>query len=292
MPETSTCRCTIGQHAAVASIDADLRAGGPHHSLGKIAERYDVAKPTVGRHRLKCLGLGGNTPETTPETAHRASPPPPKDRSRGRREPASPPPETPRRPVAETAETPPAAAAPGPPKPPRAAPAGRRLGELPPGAPAKEDRVRHIIGLMSRLQWEDGVTGPLLAAEWELHPGTLEHDAAEASRYIKRLVDPTQVMGRLLAALDEGVDLALVLARPSKKGDREISGDPKALGALASLAQTMAKISGGREKPGSTAADRPVLHIHYPEGMAPAPPDGDPPQPPPGAGAPGADAGT
>ncbi|MFA5569616.1 MAG: hypothetical protein WC972_13320 [Trueperaceae bacterium] len=54
--------------------------------------------------------------------------------------------------------------------------------------PPKADRIRTIVGLMAAGRWVTGVTGPNLASVWGLHVGTLEKDAAEASRIVRATV--------------------------------------------------------------------------------------------------------
>jgi hypothetical protein len=54
-----------------------------------------------------------------------------------------------------------------------------------PGAraiPTVEERVAHIVGIMERLEWERGKTGPKLAAEWGVSLSVVEKASAEASR--------------------------------------------------------------------------------------------------------------
>lgn len=60
----------------------------------------------------------------------------------------------------------------------------------PRGAPGPEDRVRHIQSLMARLEWVSGRTARELAAQWGLAVGTVENDAADASRRMRRVGDP------------------------------------------------------------------------------------------------------
>lgn len=314
MSETPICRCTIGQHARAAEIDADLRAGGPANSLGKIAERYGCAKPTLGRHRLQCLGLAtegtrgpAGAPETPPPGPVRRPPEPVEDRSRARAEPAETPlerpPETPPEtaretpapgvetpasvsPTAPLTPAPTASAPPEPATPPPAAPppeqAPRRLGERPPGCPSKEARVKICIDLMVENRWETGVTGGELAAEWGLHPGTVEHDAAEASRYVRRLVDPEVIRTRLSVVLGQALDHGLRMVEPHADGEEVVLGDVRALSGLASIAKVYALLAGAGEKkkaadpaPENTGpAGRFVVDLSYPERPAqePCPP--------------------
>ena len=66
-----TCTCIVGRTlapAALAELDAALRAGG---SLGALAKAHGLAKPTLGRHKLRCLAL---TPEHGGRFAERPAP--------------------------------------------------------------------------------------------------------------------------------------------------------------------------------------------------------------------------
>lgn len=262
MHPTRPCRCSVGRHASAADIDAALITGGAENSLSKLEARYPPLKrASIGRHRLQCLGLGETPRDAAPETG-----------------------ETPARETApaETSST--VSASPLSRK--------RRIGEPPPGCPTKEARVNHIITLMARLEWVTGETGPELAEQWGCSPGTVEHDACEASRAVQRQVDPGAVQKTVMAALHEGIGLALDFARSKTVGDRVIPGDPKGLAALAHIARTMAVFAPAPapQRTGATT-ERPQLNVIYPEGMSPAPTtpapsDGHPLQPAAGEGPP------
>src|SRR5690554_1145201 len=97
---------------------------------------------------------------------------------------------------------------------------------------SKDERVERIIRLMVTGAWVTGKTAPELAAKWKLAPNTVEHDAAEASRRIRDLVDPqerAELKARFLAKL-EGVQEAAIKAKrfEAAKGLLELEG--KALG--------------------------------------------------------------
>jgi hypothetical protein len=170
-------------------------------------------------------------------------------------------------------------------------PDGRRRpgAQPPPGCPTKEQRIVHIINLMARLEWVTGVTSPELAELWGCNPGTVEHDACEASRAVQRQVDPGAVQATVMAALHEALELGLDFARTKVIDGRTREGDPKALNALANIAKAMQVFAPTpRAVPtGPTAEQRPVLHVHYPEGMAPALSDGPALQSPAGQSPPG-----
>ncbi len=68
MTDGATPCCSVGARADVEAIDAALRDG---QGLGTVAKRHGtpetpLTKPTLGRHRLKCLGIRGETPGETP----------------------------------------------------------------------------------------------------------------------------------------------------------------------------------------------------------------------------------
>jgi hypothetical protein len=245
---TRPCRCNVGRHPEAAAIDAALVAGGAENSCLKLEARYrPLSKSAIGRHRKECLGLG--TGAGTPSQDAPAS-------------------------QAAPAAEPPAAEP--------AAPRKRRIGEPPPGCPTKEQRVNIIIGLMARLEWVTGETGPQLAEKWGIHHGTLEHDANEASRAVKRQVDPGAVQAVVLAALHEGLELALNHARPQVVGDVVLPGDPRALNPLANIAKAMNIFAPAPARVAPAATGERAITVHYAEGLAPTPPpDGPPLQPPP-----------
>lgn len=97
---------------------------------------------------------------------------------------------------------------------------------------SKEERVEHVIGLMVSGRWVTGKTAPELARKWGLKPNTVEHDAAEASRRIRDLVDPqerAELKARFLAKLEGVLDAAIKARRfEAAKGILELEG--KALG--------------------------------------------------------------
>ena len=64
----------------------------------------------------------------------------------------------------------------------------RRKTRSKPGAPPKADRVRGILEMMAAGLWKSGVSHLELAELWGLAPNTVESDAAEASRILKRKV--------------------------------------------------------------------------------------------------------
>lgn len=47
--------------------------------------------------------------------------------------------------------------------------------------------------MMESGEWQRGKTGGKLAKQWRLNPGTLEHDAAEASRRIRAAISDDEV---------------------------------------------------------------------------------------------------
>lgn len=55
--------------------------------------------------------------------------------------------------------------------------------------PDKAERVTIIEGMMRRFEWERGVTGRKLAAEWGMREDQVRVDAAEASRRVEADAD-------------------------------------------------------------------------------------------------------
>lgn len=75
--------CSVCARDDAADINSDMRSG---LGLGTLVKRYGATKPTLGRHRLKCLGIVGvatpakvveaieTPPETSRETPETVSP--------------------------------------------------------------------------------------------------------------------------------------------------------------------------------------------------------------------------
>jgi hypothetical protein len=77
----------------------------------------------------------------------------------------------------------------------------------PPGCPPPRERIAHIRGLMTRLEWVKGETCDALAAEWGLTPGTVANDASEASRSLTPAGEPVEggrdyLIGKLRDAIN------------------------------------------------------------------------------------------
>jgi len=49
----------------------------------------------------------------------------------------------------------------------------------------REQRIDEIVGMMSQGQWFAGASHRALAQRWGIHPGTVEHLAAEANRLLR-----------------------------------------------------------------------------------------------------------
>jgi hypothetical protein len=276
---TRPCRCAVGRHASAADIDAALVNGGKENSVLALEARYPpLSKSGIGRHRKECLGLGRDS-----GTASRDGPASQRPTTAASHEEAASQVSS-----SQVASERPAASD----QPPRK----RRIGEPPPGCPTKEARVNIIIGLMARLEWVTGVTGGELAELWGIHPGTVEHDACEASRAVQRQVDPGAVQALVMAALHEALGLGLDFARTKVIDGRTREGDPKALNSVALIAKSMAVFAPAPapQRPGLTPEQRPQLNVIYPNGVGPAATlpsplqDGPPLQPAPSPGAPGA----
>lgn len=96
--------------------------------------------------------------------------------------------------------------------------------------PDKEQRIRHIEGLMRELKWQRGKTYRELAAQWGLHEDTVSKDSAEASRRVSAAVmDPESVNACIGSALERAIQAAF------EEGDTA---------AIAKLADVWAKVSG------------------------------------------------
>lgn len=80
-----------------------------------------------------------------------------------------------------------------------------------PGAPSKRERLRLISDLMTGNRWVTGQTGPALARQWGLSVVTLEKDAAEASRSVRRAVEgDTEIRARILAGVQHCIAQATI----------------------------------------------------------------------------------
>src|SRR5258705_13232770 len=81
---------------------------------------------------------------------------------------------------------------------------------LPPGTPAKEDRIKHIARLMANGEYFGMITCHKLADTWGLSIQSLRDDSAEAGRYLKR--DPkerAQVQAEMAATVARIGEMAL-----------------------------------------------------------------------------------
>ena len=64
---TPRCTCIVGRtlaQEALAAVDTALRSGST--SIGPLAAQHSLSKATLGRHKLKCLGV--RTPRDEVET--------------------------------------------------------------------------------------------------------------------------------------------------------------------------------------------------------------------------------
>lgn len=98
---------------------------------------------------------------------------------------------------------------------------------------------------MAAGQWITGVTAPLLAAEWGLHPDTVERDSAEASRRNREdLMDREELRALLVTELQ-------TLRSMSIKGKRyrDAIEAIKALANIMGLPQTAVNGGGGESRP-------------------------------------------
>jgi len=98
--------------------------------------------------------------------------------------------------------------------------------------PPKGDRIRMIVGLMAAGRWVTGVTGGNLASLWGLHPGTVEKDAAEASRIVRSTIASNEdLRARAVLTFESIQDLAI------DKGDLRVALEAaKALAGVADVA--------------------------------------------------------
>jgi hypothetical protein len=131
-----------------------------------------------------------------------------------------------------------------------------------------EERVRYIVGLMERLEWQRGKTSRVLAELWGLAVSTVEGNAAEASRRI------------VASAEDVRRDITLGGGRLLREALQ--AGDAKAFGIVGKL---LADVSGAnapqRSEVLSTSATpaeaaRLVREVFGGQGAKPVPePDAD-----------------
>jgi hypothetical protein len=239
--------CTICGRPDRAAIDEALRRGD---STRAIARAHPGAlKDSVSRHH----GAGHHLATASAPPAAAVAPAPPAPSS-------AKPPRARAAPRAAVQVAPPSSSSPAPAAeaPTSTAPGspgymGPEHGAAAPAAPRdREGRVRHCMGLMASNQWETGVTGPELAAEWGLHPGTLDHYAAEASRRVKAVGESDYVRTRIAAALDEALGHGLEMLRPRVTVEDNVQvterGDPRALGGLASLVKAFGELAGVKPK--------------------------------------------
>lgn len=242
--------CTICGRPDRAAIDAALHRGD---STRAIARTFPGAlKDSVSRHH----GAGHHLATAPPFAPAAAAPPPPASPAKAARARAAP------RAAARAAPPSPSPPAPPAPLPTSTEPARDRHVDVPAATPSaaprdREGRVRHCMGLMASNQWQTGITGGELAAEWGLHPGTLDHYAAEASRRVKAVGEAEYVRTRIAAALDESVGHALQMLRPRITEENGVQiteqGDPRALGGLASLVKAFGELAGVAKPKAETA---------------------------------------
>lgn len=116
--------------------------------------------------------------------------------------------------------------------------------------PDRDGRVRFVMRLMAMGSWVTGQTGRHLAAVAGLHEDTVRDYASEASRRVKAVTDVPMVRQRLAAALEEGIDLGLAMARgeaidDEQSGERRwVNGNASALSGIANCAKAFAALVG------------------------------------------------
>lgn len=252
--------CSICGHADLQAINKALQGGD---SLDDVSERFKLSRSALQRHRAAHLAA---KPVAKPAKAAKAkakprrAPAKPRDRSRAAQKAVAP--------VTSVGE-----------------PTEPQRKPLPKPSADRESRVRACMELMAAGRWESGVTPQELAAEWGMAEGSLAHIAGEASRRVKAVGEQDFVRTRISAALDEGLGIALSMARGVNANGVTIPGDPRALGGLASIAKAYRELASPAATATAPQAREPVTII-YPAGVAPLPPDGPPLQPPAGPDAP------
>ena len=114
--------------------------------------------------------------------------------------------------------------------------AGRKGAPRPPlvpraiAAPPKAERVNLIFDMMIGCKWETGRSSKKLADQWGMSKGSVENEAAEASRRVRSVVmDVDLVTAKIGSALTAALDQAC---------------RTKNLHAVAKLADIWAKVSG------------------------------------------------
>jgi len=242
--------CSICGHADVAAIDRALKKGD---SLDVVSKRFGLSRPSVQRHRAQHLGTKpGATPAKFPAQSRAIR--------NGKAKSAG---------GSATSGTEPKGAPKCPP-------------------PDREGRVRACMELMTGGRWESGVTANELAAEWGMTPGAVAHISSEASRRVKAVGEHDFVRTRIAAALDEGLAIALGMARGSKANGVVVPGDPRALAGLASIAKAFKELAGSGSKPADPDGNRFIVELVSPERPVPCSPQ--PSSPPSGDSSPPTDA--
>lgn len=191
--------CSIGARPDVADIDAALRTGGHQGGVRRLAARFSTRAAPISREELRLhrqhvlggtsSGSGSANVAALDQAVGAVFEATADHQSRARM-----------KLLEKTLTSPPSEAPPD---------SDSDVQEFPPLPPDRMSRVMVIEDLMLDLHWQKGKTGPRLAAAWGLNLPVIESYSAEASRNIRRNVDPAAVKDRLATSLRRGLDQAL-----------------------------------------------------------------------------------
>jgi hypothetical protein len=94
----------------------------------------------------------------------------------------------------------------------------QKIGKGSDGRSEREERIEHIVDLMSRGQWLAGVSDKALAKQWRCTPDNVRKISAEASRLIRaRLRDDPEAKAEARAMLLQNFEV--IRAKAMAKGD-------------------------------------------------------------------------
>jgi hypothetical protein len=222
---SSECTCVVGRTLAVerlAALDEALRSGAD--SLGRLAKEYGLAKPSVGRHKLQCLGIEKShegrfveavrRPETARDDGQRDGDGPPRPRAE-----SSKPREVAERETSHETE-----------EPARIGAGVLASGLVDPaalGVAGFAAQVRHIADMLTTGQWKDRRSVKALCATWGLGRDAVHerHRAAAVLASTDRGAMAEQLentIGLVTAGAEECEGEALKLEHPTNEAGEPI----------------------------------------------------------------------
>lgn len=220
--------CSVGARPDAAEIDAALRSGGPENSIRRVVSRFwthdsKLSYTAIQRHREHVLdgpavGVGRGAAAADPPDVACATESPDESPSESLADgpgtvaievpkPTSGPSRARMKPLEKSLIQPPVPWDESPEPDPDSGDVDPL--EFPPLPDDRIGRVMVVEDLMLDLHWVTGKTGKQLARFWGVSEDMVAKYAGEASRNIKRNVDPQQVKDRLATSLRRGLDMAL-----------------------------------------------------------------------------------